>query len=376
MDRIARSLTLMSLTIAAGSALAAPPIAKRAFGTTKEGKEVELYTLTNRNGASVSLMTRGATLTRLVMPDRNGTMGDVALGFDELAPYEGDSGYMGAVAGRFANRIANGRFKLDGKSYKLPINNGPNSLHGGTDGFDRRIWKATPKDTSAGPSITFTMRDPEGANGYPGAVDASVKYTLTHSNTLKIEYEARSTRATPINLTQHAYFNLRDAGAGPVGSHVLQIMADRYLPVNANTIPTGRLAPVAGTPIDFRKPKPIGQDLAKMGANPAGYDHNMVLRGANRKGVRPFSPAVIVSDPDSGRRMEMWTDQPGVQLYTGNFLGGTLTGRDGAKYGQYHGFCLEAQAFPDAPNQSAFPNSILRPGKVYRQRTEYRFSAR
>ena len=355
------------------SPLLAPPIARAPFGKTKAGKAVELVTLTNRNGASASVMTRGATLTRLRMPDRSGTLGDVILGADELGFYEGpaQSAYIGVIAGRFANRIAGAKFRLDGRTYRLPANNGPNTLHGGTNGFDRRIWTATPKDTPNGPSVRFTMRDPDGANGFPGAVDAAVTYTLTHGNVLRVQYEARSTKATPISLTQHAYFNLKDAGASPMGGHELQILADRYLPVNAVQIPT-RIAPVAGTPIDFRKPKPIGRDLASMGSGPnAGYDHNLVLRKGSR-----FGRSVFVHEPESGRTMEMWTDQPGVQLYTGNFLDGTFGGRDGATYRQYHGFCLEAQAFPDAPNQRRFPSAVLRPGGVYRQRTEYRFGVR
>ncbi|RYG65386.1 galactose mutarotase, partial [bacterium] len=229
------------------------------------------------------------------------------------------------------------------------------------------------KDTAAGPSVTFAMRDPDGANGYPGQVDVKVTYTLTHRNALKIQYEAHTTKATPINLTNHAYFNLLDAGATPIGGHVLQVMADRYTPVNKVQIPTGALAPVAGTPIDFRRPKPIGNDLAEMdkdpsGKNPSGYDHNLVLRKGSR-----FEKSVMVTEPQSGRTMEMWTDQPGVQLYTGNFLDGKTTGRGGAVYGQYHAFCLEAQHYPDSPNRRTFPSTILRPGGVYHQTTEYRF---
>ena len=359
------------MTAVSASAPLAPPIAKTPFGTTKAGKAVSLITLTNANGASASIMTRGATLTRVQMPDREGKLGDVVLGFDDVSGYEGpaQSAYLGAIAGRYANRIAKGRFMLDGKTYKLPVNNGPNSLHGGTNGFDKRIWTATTRNTPEGPSATFTMRDPDGTNGYPGRVDVKVTYTLTQKNALRIQYEARTTKATPINLTNHAYFNLRDAGAGTIEGHRLQVLADRYTPVDAVQIPTGVLAPVAGTPIDFRKAKPIGQDLARMGANPAGYDHNVVLRKGSR-----FGKSVIVVEPETGRTMEMWTDQPGVQLYTGNFLDGKATGRGDATYGQYHAFCLEAQAFPDSPNHRKFPSTILRPGGVYRQTTEYRFS--
>ncbi len=372
-------LALSALALLSG--LASASVTKAPFGRTKDGKAVEVYTLTNRAGASVRVMTYGATLTSVRVPDRSGAMGDVILGFDDLASYEGKVArgtYLGAIAGRYANRIAAGRFSLDGKEYTLPINNPPNSLHGGTVGFDRKIWRAVAKETKGGPSVTLALRDPAGSNGYPGTVDVAVTYTLTEANALRVEYRATSDRATPINLTQHAYFNLKDAGASDIRGHVLTFDAARYLPVDAGSIPLGDPAPVAGTPIDFRTPKPIGRDLEAMlasdGKGPAGYDHNLVLNGYDEARKTRLRRAAVVQEPTTGRRMEAWTTEPGMQLYTGNFLEGDLTGRGGAVYGKWHGFCLEAQHFPDAPNRPSYAPAILRPGRPYRQTTEYRFS--
>ena len=374
LPRIGATLAALALLITLSDA----SVTKMPFGTTKDGRNVEIFTLTNLTGAEAKVMTYGATVTSLRVPDKEGKLGEVVLGFDDLKTYEDPVArgtYLGAIAGRYANRVAKGRFSLDSKEYTLPINNPPNSLHGGTDGYDQRIWKAVAKETKDGPSVVMALRDPAGSNGYPGAVDVTVTYTLTNENALRVEYRATADKATPINLTQHTYFNLKDAGASDVRGHVLMFDADRYLEVDASSIPVpGAPAKVEGTPIDFRTAKPIGQDLDKMGADPAGYDHNLVLNAYDeaKKGV--LHRAAVVSEPTSGRVMEMWTTEPGVQLYTGNFLKGELTGRGGAKYDRYHGFCLEAQHFPDSPNRPDFPPTILRPGRPYRQTTEYRFS--
>lgn len=379
---VPRATPLVPLALALLATLSTASVTKKPFGTTKDGRNVEIYTLTNKTGAEAKVTTLGAIVTSLRMPDRDGKLGEVVLGFDDTKSYEEPAvrnAYLGAVAGRYANRIAKGKFSLDSKEYTLPINNPPNSLHGGTDGFNRRIWNAAPKDTPDGPAVVLTLRDPAGTNGYPGAVDVTVTYTLTEGNTLRVEYRATSDAATPINLTQHTYFNLKDGGASEVLDHVLTLNANRYLPVDAGSIPLpGDPASVIGTPIDFRASKPIGRDLGKMGGDPsnptAGYDHNLVLEGYDEARKDVLRWGAIVQEPTTGRRMEMWTTEPGVQLYTGNFLDGTIPGRDGAKYDRHNGFCLEAQHFPDSPNRPDFPPTILRPGRPYRQTTEYRFT--
>ena len=333
------------------------------FGKTKDGKPVKVYTLTNARGASARIMNYGAVLIQLKMPDKDGNMGDVVLGLDSVKPYEGTVPYFGATVGRYANRIAKGRFSVGGKSYKLAINNGPNSLHGGLKGYDKRVWKAVPLTTSSGPSLTLLLTDKAGTEGYPGTVNVSVTYTLRNDNTLRIVYNATTTKATPFNITNHSYFNLKDAGKSDIKGHYLHLYADRYTPVDGTLIPTGEIAPVAGTPYDFTKTHLIGQDIDEV----KGYDVNYVPNG------KGFRQAAGVVEPTTGRTLQCWTDLPGTQLYTGFFLDGTITGRNKAKYDQYHAFCLETQFFPDSPNQKNFPSSILRPGKPFHSVTEYRF---
>ena len=347
--------------------LAAAPmglIQKAPFGVAPGGAKVEAYTLTNAKGASAKIITWGGVLVQLKMPDKNGNMGDVVLGLDSLKPYEKQTPYFGATVGRYANRIAKGRFTLDGKTYRLAVNNGPNSLHGGLKGYDKRVWKATPMKTAMGPALTLTLTDPSGTEGYPGTVKVAVTYTLKNDDTLRIAYAATTTKATPFNITNHSYFNLKDAGASDVKGHVVHLYAGRYTPTDATLIPTGKLAPVAGTPFDFTKAKTLGEDIASVDN---GYDNNFVIDGAG------FRQAAGVFEPTSGRTMAVWTDQPGVQLYTAGFMDGTITGRNGARYEQFHAFCLETQHFPDSPNQKGFPSSILRPGKPFHSVTEYRF---
>lgn len=353
------------LTTAAFLLAVAPGgIQKSFFGTTKDGKSVAAYTLTNAKGAKAKIITFGGILTRLEMPDRDGKLGDIVLGLDKLAPYESKTPYFGAIVGRYANRIAKGRFTLGGKTYKLAVNNGPNSLHGGLKGYDKRIWAATPLTTKQGPSLKLTLRDPDGTEGYPGTVDLVVTYTLTNDNTLRIVYDAKTTAPTPLNITNHSYFNLKDAGASDVRGHLLHLYANRYTPVDSTLIPTGEIKSVSGTSYDFTTTKEIGLDMDAV----SGYDVNFVLEG----GAKMHRAAGVV-EPTTGRTLECWTDQPGVQLYTSFFLDGTITGRNGAKYDQYHAFCLETQHYPDSPNQKGFPSCILLPKHPFHSVTEYRF---
>ncbi len=343
-------------------------ITRRPFGTTKAGRAVELFTLTAPGGATADITNCGGIVTRVRVPDRAGTPGDVALGYDTVAAYEADSPYFGATIGRVGNRIAKGTFTIDGRTYRVPTNNGPNALHGGAVGYDKRVWTAEP----AGSSLKLTLTDPDGEQGFPGTVQATVVFTWVPGPTLRIEYAATTDRATPINLTNHSYWNLKDAGASQVTEHQMRVPAEGYLPVDGELIPTGVVAPVAGTPIDFRKPKPIGQDLQAMGGTPVGYDHCLVLAD---QPTRPLAEAATVYEPTTGRTMAVWTTEPGVQFYTGNFLDGHQVGRGGVTYQQHAAFCLETQGYPDAVNQPAFPNTVLRPGQTYRTTTEYRFTA-
>ena len=317
------------------------------------------------------MITYGATVTQLMVPDKNGKMSDVVLGFTNFKQYREQSPYFGAVVGRVGNRIANGIFSIDKVRFCLPVNNGPNHLHGGIKGYDKRVWTAEAAMTADGPTVRMELVDMPGTEGYPGMVRATVIYSLTGDNGLKIQYFATCDQPTPINLTNHSYFNLKDAGASSIGDHVMKVYGDHYTPVDETLIPTGEIAPVAGTPIDFTQPKPIGKDLEAMGGIPVGYDHNLVL--TNQEGK--FAKAVEVYEPTSGRLMEVWTTQPGVQFYTGNFLDGTIKGRNDVVYKQHNAFCLETQHYPDSVNHANFPDTVLRPGQIYREITEYRFSA-
>jgi aldose 1-epimerase len=345
-------------------------ITRTAFGTTKSGEAVTAFTLTSSTGATATILDWGGTIQSLKVPDKSGALGDVTLGFDNIEQYESQSPYFGALIGRVANRIAKGQFTLNGKTYELAINNGPNHLHGGLKGYDKRIWNARPIELADAAALELSLTDRDGTEHYPGTVPVKVTYTL-RQNTLRLDYKATTDKPTPINLTNHAYFNLRDAGASDILNHVLQIEADEYTPVDETLIPTGRIAKVAGTAIDFTSPKPIGRDLTAMGGDPPGYDHNLVLRVQDGT----FAHAATVEEPVTGRRMEVWTNQPGVQLYTGNFLDGTVRGKAGVTYKQHHAFCLETQHFPDAVHHPQFPTIILAPEQVYQYATEFRFSA-
>jgi aldose 1-epimerase len=304
------------------------------------------------------------------VPDRNGRSGDVVLGFKSIGPYEKGHPFFGSTVGRVANRIAKGQFTLEGKSYTLATNNGPNHLHGGLKALDKVIWKAEPVASADGAAVKFTFRSHDGHEGYPGNMDVAVTYTLTPDNTLRLDYTATTDKPTLANLTNHSYFNL--AGKGDVLGHQMMLAADRWVDVDETLIPTGELKPVKGTPMEFTTPHAIGERITQVGANPNGYDHCYVLNS----GGKSFALGARVVEPTTGRVMEMYTDQPGVQFYTGNFLDGSLTGKGGQVYGKHAGFCLEAGGFPDAINRPDFPPVVLRPGQTYRQRTEYRFSTR
>lgn len=345
-------------------------IQKVDFGKTNDGQSVALFVLTNGR-LTAKVMTYGAILTELHAPDREGRSADVVLGFDTLEGYLGQHPYFGATVGRFANRIGGGAFTLDGQTYTLAKNNGPNTLHGGLKGFDKVVWKAEPSTGADGPAIRLTYLSPDGEEGFPGNLNVAVTYTLTDKDALRIDYEATTDKATPINLTNHSYFNLAGAASGAILDHELQLAADRYTPSDANLLPTGELAPVAGTPFDFTKATAIGARIQQIKAEPVGYDNNYVLRG----GDNPPALAARVRDPKSGRIIEMYTTEPGVQFYTGNFLDGSIRGKGGVAYKQHQAFCLEAQHFPDSVHHANFPSCILRPGQTYRQTTIYKLSA-
>ena len=336
------------------------------FGTY-DHKPVMLHTLANKNGVSVSVMDFGATIVRIITPDRDGKPGDIALGFDHFAPYLGRDGYLGATVGRYANRIAKGKFTLGKTPYQLPCNDGPNSLHGGTTGFNKRLWKMEPVDSDV-PAVRFTRLSRDGEEGYPGNLFASVTFSLNNDNELRIEYTATTDQPTIVNLTNHTYFNL--AGAGTILDELVTLHADSYTPVDATQIPTGEIKDVAGTPFDFRTATAIGARLKETGGTPAGYDHNFVL---NKGWFSETAVAAEVTDPKSGRTLTCATDQPGVQFYTGNKLDGTLTGKGGQVYRQYNGFTLETQHYPDSPNHDHFPSTVLLPGETFTTATVYTF---
>lgn len=341
------------------------------FGTVA-GTPIEQFTLTNANGVEVRAITYGGIITSLKTPDRAGALGDIVLGFDAIDGYLGDHPFFGAIIGRYGNRVAKGRFAIDGTEYTLATNNGPNHLHGGNKGFDKVIWKAEPRPAMAGQSaVTFSYTSPDGEEGYPGALSVEVTYTLNNNNELIVDYLARTDKPTHVNLTQHSYFNL--AGAGDILGHELTIDADRYTPVDATLIPTGELAPVEGTPFDFRTSTAIGariNDAHPQIKNGSGYDHNWVL---SRSAKPELQRAARVVEPRSGRTMEVATTEPGVQFYAGNFLDGKLIGKGGRSYGHRAGFCLETQHYPDSPNQKNFPTTLLMPGAEYKSRTVFAF---
>ncbi|MCD2517580.1 galactose mutarotase [Massilia sp. G4R7] len=344
-----------------------PDITQAPFGQLPDGSAITQFTLANANGLVAKIIDFGGVITELHAPDRAGLLADVVLGFDSLEPYRSDSPYFGALIGRYGNRIAKGRFTLDGREIQLPTNDGNNHLHGGAPGFDKVKWQAAIE----GDSLRLSYRSVEGEQGYPGNLDATVTYTLTDDNELVVRFHAVCDRATPINLTQHSYFNL--AGGGDILGHLLQIDADTFTAIDAESIPLGELAPVAGTPFDFRSPRPIGSRIDEDDQqlrNGQGYDHNFVL---NKPAPKAMTRAARVVDPGSGRVLELFTEEPGVQFYSGNFLDGSLVGKGGA-YRHRTGFCLEPQHFPDSPNQPQFPNVILRPGEEYTTESRFRFS--
>jgi aldose 1-epimerase len=334
-----------------------------------DGSPVDLLTLENAGGLICRAITYGATVTELHVPDRNGRLGDVVLGYPSLGEYRSSDAFMGCAIGRFANRIAKGRFTLDGRTYSLPVNNPPNTLHGGSVGFGRVVWKARAEETPDGPSAVFEHVSPDGDQGFPGTLRVRMAYTLTHANELRISYEAESDKATPVNLTHHGYFNL--ACAGDVLGHGLQINARRYTPVDANLIPTGELAAVAGGPLDFTEMKPIGRDIGRI-SGIDGYDHNFALDS----GGGAAALAASVYEPLTGRTMEVLTDEPGVQFFTSSNLSGAPGGKRGGTYPRYPALCLETQHFPNSVNEPRFPPTVLRPGARFRSTTVYRFSAR
>lgn len=340
------------------------------FGKTPDGTPVELYTLSNGR-ITAKVITYGGIITELHVPDRQGKTADVVLGFDTLEPYLTRSPHFGAITGRVANRIARAEFTLDGREYKLAANNGRNTLHGGLKGFDKKVWKAEDVSGPGTSALKLTYLSKDGEEGFPGNLSVSVTYTLSPNDSLRIEYAATTDKATPVNLTNHSYFNLAGQGAGTILGHEMMIAADQYTPSDDEFIPTGQLAPVRGTPLDFTSPTPIGARFDQLKKEPRGYDDNYVIRN---EGQSPAF-AVRVRDPESGRVMEMFTTEPGVQFYTGNFLDGTLKGKGGAVYPKNGGFCLEAQHYPDALHQPSFPPIILRPGQTYTQTTIYKFSA-
>lgn len=339
------------------------------FAQLPGGAQVHVFTLTNASGMLVRILDFGGIITEIHVPDRDGVFADVALGFDTLAPYRGDSPYFGALIGRYGNRIAGGRFTLDGETFTLPVNNGANHLHGGVPGFDRVLWRSR----IDGEELVLEYRSVDGEQGYPGTLDASVRYRLTDDNAIVVRFEAVTDRATPVNLTQHSYFNLAGIGNGDILNHELTIDADKFVPIDAGSIPTGALAPVAGTPFDFRTPATIGARIGEQHEqllNGGGYDHCFAL---NQPAPGVLLRAARVHEPVSGRVLELFTQEPGVQFYSGNFLDGSLTGK-GKVYAHRSGFCLEPQHFPDSPNQPAFPNTILRPGERYASESRFRFS--
>lgn len=378
---VSETTTSKTTAMASDSTAAATALQATAapFGKTPEGTAIQLFTLQNAHGLKATISTFGGTLTSLLVPDRSGQLGDVVLGFDKLEGYTSDlyvkeNPYFGALIGRYGNRIAKGKFTLDGQAYRLPINNPPNSLHGGTTGYNRRVWQATPGTSADGPTLTLTYRSPDGEEGYPGSLDVQVVYTLTNADALRLDYTATADKATVLNLTNHSYFNLNYGHDRDILGHVLTLNADRFTPVDNTLIPTGVLQAVAGTPMDFRKPHAIGERIKQVpGAAPGGYDHNWVLADKMRTSMQP---AATVYEPTSGRTMEVFTDQPGIQFYSGNFLKGNLTGKGSVPYVQHYGFCLETQHFPDSPNEPKFPSTVLKPGETFHSVTEYRFGVR
>ena len=371
---VCSAIAIIAVILCSGCTMQRAGVSRAPFGQLPDGRRVELFTLTNPQGIEVRAMTYGAIITSIRTPDRNGTQADIVLGFDSLSGYLAGSPYFGAVVGRYANRIAGGRFTLDGVTYQLARNNGPNSLHGGDRGFDKVLWNAEPFQNDSAMGVTFRYESPDGEEGYPGTVRVQVIYTLTATNELSVDYEATTDKATPINLSQHTYWNLHGEGRGDILDHVLTLNASEFTPVDSTLIPTGLIASVAGMPFDFRRSTAIGARINESNEQlrfGKGYDHNWVI---DRDSQGTLVLAARLEDPVSGRRLEISTTEPGVQFYTGNFLDGSLKGKGGRPYGHRTGLCLETQHFPDSPNHANFPSTILRPGQRYQSRTEFVFS--
>jgi aldose 1-epimerase len=348
--------------------MATMDIKKEPFGNLPDGTPVDIYNLTNNNGLRARLMTYGATLVSLMLPDRGGKFEDCVLGYDALDGYLKTSPYFGSIVGRYGNRIAQGRFTLNGITYTLARNNGENHLHGGLKGFDKVVWKAELLAEANGVGVKFSYLSKDGEEGYPGNLNCTVTYLLNNENELRIGYEATTDKSTPVNLTHHSYFNFSGGGRDILG-HELTLNADRYTPVDAGLIPTGELRAVKGSPMDFTTPQTIGSRIDQV---PGGYDHNFVLNGGG--GVMAL--AARVYEPASGRIMEISTIEPGIQFYSGNFLDGTIKGKGGVAYDRHWGFCLETQHFPDSPNKPGFPTTILNPGETLRTHTVHKFSVK
>lgn len=341
-------------------------ISKEPYGTTPDGKEVDLYTLTNANGLKVGIINYGGILTSLHVPDRSGNLADIVLGYDSLDEYTRDAAHFGATIGRYANRIAKGKFTLNGVEYTLAANNGPNHLHGGVKGFDKVVWNAEAIEENNSLSVKLTYLSKDGEEGYPGNLSCTVIYTLTNRNELKISYEAKTDKPTIINLTHHSYFNLAGHNSGDILGHILTLNADHFLGVDDELIPTGQIEPVKDTPMDFTRPMPIGSRIAQV---KGGYDHNYVLNNSDGS----LALAASVYEPGTGRVMQILTTEPGIQFYSGNFLNGSGKGKN-AVYNKHNGFCLETQHFPDSPNNPDFPSVVLNPGEKYTHLTVHKFS--
>jgi aldose 1-epimerase len=365
----------LAAALLAGCAGPPPPsdsgIPKEPFGTTPDGQAVDLYTLRNQSGVEARIMTYGGIVVSLKVPDKNGKLGDVVLGYDNLDAYVKNSPYFGALIGRYGNRIAKGHFTLDGTAYTLATNNYPNALHGGLKGFDKRVWSASTHDTSDGQQLILNYLSKDGEEGYPGNLKVTATYTLMRDNALRLEYEASTDKDTVINLTQHSYFNL--SGQGDILNHRVEIQADKFTPVDATLIPNGELRPVDNTPFDFRTPTAIGARIGqddeqlKFGG---GYDHNWVIK----KELGKLELMARVTDPASGRVLEVLSTEPGLQFYSGNFLDGTITGKGGWVYQHRAALTMEPQHYPDSPNQPDFPTTELKPGQVYHNTIIYRFA--
>lgn len=346
-------------------------VKKEAFGATREGQRIELFTMTNSVGMEIRAMSLGGIIISLRVPDKNGKLDDVVLGFDNLDSYFENKPYFGAIIGRYANRIANGKFTIDGHQYSIPQNDPPNALHGGTKGFNQVLWSAQPFENARGVGVTFTYLSKDGEEGFPGNLNTKVTYSLSDRNELSVEYLATTDKATVVNLTQHSYFNLAGEGNGDILKHEVMINADRFTPVDQHLIPTGELRPVKGTPMDFRKATAVGarlNDPYEQLSLGRGYDHTFVLNGGRNR----MKLAARVYETTSGRVLEVSTTEPGIQFYSGNFLN-QVAGKHGHLYNQRDGLCLETQHFPDSPNHPSFPSSILKPGQTYRSKTVFRF---